>query len=139
MKLSKIKKGIKRTLLAGAIAYPSLFAIDLITDFTSKRIETQKELEKIVHEEALNLNMNTDKIKCELKEKTTGSSAYGEKLEYHHLFVGGLLANRKIVKHELYHIYDKHCNHETKLKEELNYWLIEEPQAIIYSLTGIKL
>jgi len=139
MKFSKIKRGIKRTLLAGAIAYPTLFATDLITNFTSQKIKSQEELEQIVHEEALKLDMDPSIIKCEFKDNNAGSSAYGGDLKYHHIFVGGLLANRKIVKHELYHIYDKHCDHNTKTKEELNYWFIEEPKAIIYSLTELKL
>ncbi len=139
MTLSTIKKGIKRTLLAGAIAYPTLFATDILSNFALERIDSQEELEEIVYEEATNLGMNTDIIKCELEDEIEGWSAYGGGLENQYIFLGGFLANRKMVRHELYHLYDKHCDHDTKLKEELNYWFVEEPKAIIYSFTGLKL
>jgi hypothetical protein len=139
MTISEIKKGVKRTLLAGTIAYSTLFATDILSNYALEEIKSQRELEEIVHKEATTLGMDPEIIKCELLNELAGESIYGGDLKNQYIYIGGLLANRKIVRHELYHIYDKHCDHDTKTKAELNYWFIEEPKAIIYSLTGLKL
>ena len=139
MAFSKIKKGIKKTLITGTIAYSALFATDILSNFPTQKIKSQKELEKIVYEEATILGMDTNIIKCELLNELAGESIYGGDLKNQYIYIGGLLANRKIVRHELYHIYDGHGDHDTKLETELNYWFIEEPKAIIYSFTGLKL
>ena len=55
--------------------------------------------------------------------------------------VGGSMANRNAVRHELYHIYKGHLNgrHTNKWLKRLDYWFRREPQACLYEITGIKL
>jgi len=57
------------------------------------------------------------------------------------IILGGMMATRSKVRHELYHIHKGHRNDLSTNKwiNRLTYWTIKEPQACLYEITGIQL
>ncbi|MEK6825264.1 MAG: hypothetical protein AABY00_00590 [Nanoarchaeota archaeon] len=49
--------------------------------------------------------------------------------------------NSAVVEHEFYHISDGHCDKRSygSFLNNLRYWLVNEPQATLYTATGIRL
>lgn len=138
---SALGKGIRGTLkTAGVIAaaYVALYATDFVTDQTATRIKTQRELDEIVAEEARNFGYE-GQISGQLKDTTMDDWKHSGENKYK-IRVGGALATRKTVKHLLAHLSGEHENTEGNqnligsLGDELKYWFIQEPEAIIKSL-----
>jgi hypothetical protein len=114
----------------------------------STPIKTSSELEVILKEEKEKLGLtDATKIHAELREDKKHRS-YARRIntnEYQIILSSNGGHNILILRHELYHIADGHCDHKPrkslndKLNWEIKYRLIYEPQADLYALTGIKL
>jgi hypothetical protein len=126
--------GVVTTFMIYTTTLLCLQSINNIPIFNNQKIESQKQLEKAVKEEALKLNLDTSKIEARYNAKHTAASKEGE--EYI-LGMTGVNATRKNVKHELYHILkdlDKEDKHDF-----MHYFFIQEPRASIYGTFGLKL
>jgi len=132
--------------LIGGITY-SLFlaAVPWIISKRTRKITSQKQLEEAVLKESEKLGL-TKKINPRLVVKDRGYSEQQENGSYT-LVLGGNFANVYDVKHEVYHIHKGHCDFVRKYKSRLwektksllRYVFRDEPQAVIYGCTGIKL
>ena len=108
----------------------------------TKSISSQNDLEKIVKEEAKKLNLDPTYINSTL-EKNDIATTVKEKEQYK-LTMGGEIATRSAVKHELYHIKREQSKKPTKkpnlIRLNLNairHAFIDEVPAIAYQY-GIK-
>lgn len=121
----------------------------LTSYLTSDSIRTQKELEAVVKEERTNIGMNED-IELIIRRDSLpwGILGYSRKIKENTYELGidntaGM--RRAVIQHELYHVYDGHCDALSDNQElptlVLNFladvWY--EPQAIFYHSLGIKL
>jgi hypothetical protein len=130
----------KPLVVAGGIilAPPILLgAVDVATDvFNPHRIHTQKELSGILAEEMVNAGLEGSDIRARLvKGRTIGRVVESWDKERLIVEVGGRYATRKTVRHELSDIKNDHSPPSVKgFKEKLNYYFIETPRSILYSL-----
>jgi hypothetical protein len=142
-----------------------LFGAELVQDAISRRIHSQEELEIVVKEEAEQLGMNANSIISSFyrKENPKYNSIWGARCskDYYYPekdeFVSldevdkdktielniielreGCGATRGTVRHELYHLF-KHLPRESSSRNLLKEFFYEEPTAVLYSLTGVKL
>lgn len=131
-------RNIARALLIPVATYIGLYSVDLTTNFTSHRIKTQQELVEIIKEEANKLDLNREVV-GKLENKNLAHSLLTNDTIF--LIMGGSGANSKYVRHELYHWYREGFDDPRlgTFEGELKYWFVEEPSAIIYSLTGLKI
>ncbi len=127
---------------AGASAYVlSLCSLSALSQFFSRKIRNQEELNFAIREESKKLGL-TKKVIGKFYNEFRDSAG---KINHHfyRIDVGGSLASKSSVRHELYHIYRGHCEPEFQIKnkilDSLNYYLKEEPQVIAYELFRIKL
>ncbi len=115
---------------------------------TSDTFQTQKELEAVVEEERINLNMRED-IQLVLRNEPLPFGIVGCSWKIKENTYGLIIDNtagmrRAVVQHELYHVYDGHCDFLAENKKlpafALNFlntfWF--EPQTILYHSLGIK-
>lgn len=147
--LSKIKsKRLSRLVLmvVGALIglHVGVIGMSMIGCAVSERIETQKDLQAVVAEEAQKLGIDPGRVECRLRRHFEGSIWLNHSSGIARLEVGGLGATRVGVRHELYHLARGHLEqggHVWGVESDsfLGEWFIVEPQAIIYSCTGIKL
>ena len=107
--------------------------------YFSEKIEDQKKLERVINEEKYKLGLNDVIIKSSLDLEDTACYADSCRIDENEFEIYIARGNtRDIVKHELYHIYrmkQQGCDGWKKRK----YNLVEEPLAILYGTTGIKL
>jgi hypothetical protein len=144
-----------------------LFGAELVQDAISRRIHSQEELETVVKEEAEQLGMNPNSILSSFyrKENPKYNSIWGascskdyyypqkdefvspEDIDRNKLVELNIIelregrgATRGTVRHELYHLF-KHLPRESnsKLFNFLRGFFYEEPTAVLYSLTGVKI
>ena len=125
-------------------SYVAVLAMSLIGSILSERIETQKDLRAVVVQEAQKLGLNPDRVECRLRAHFEGRIWLNRSSGIALLEVGGLGANRIGVRHELYHLARGHLEqggHTWGFSNDsaLGNCFIEEPQAIVYSCTGLKL
>ena len=110
-----------------------------LSRFFSRKIEDKIDLEKTLEIEMRKLGMNK-KVNA-----TFGLYTGAKKVKRGEYFLTLLKGERVVdLRHELYHIYDNHCEdtlfiRRENLVNELKYLWIYEPQATIYSLIGLKL
>ncbi|MBW3002995.1 hypothetical protein KY337_00395 [Candidatus Woesearchaeota archaeon] len=139
-------------------AYATLMTSGSIIQNFSERVNSQEELDKIVDEEAQKLGLDPARIVANLSESPDVRGARSrvagfdlktqELLSYENVDASkgiipirlltlkkGWGANRGTVRHELYHL----CNHLPRQRNLLKYWFYEEPTAILYAVTGIRL
>ncbi len=133
-------------LLAGGMNLLYLGAImttQITTNLASEKIFTQSELERLVAAERKNINKREEyKIIARLSPETAAESGkLGPELYY--LKIGGIFANKRSLRHELYHILDDHFDPGTgsasRFIQTLKYLYVYEPQATLYEATGLKL
>ena len=139
-----MKRWLKGTLIGLAAIIPTIYAIDLATTVfadSENRIKSQEQLNQVVEERAARLGMDADTLNIVFvsPEENKGNLA----CTFNHI-EDGIFATEKHIDHELYHTYREHTNLEGKTwgvsnSSEWGYWFIREPQAILYSLTGLKL
>jgi hypothetical protein len=111
-----------------------LQGINNLPIFNNQKIESQKQLEKVVKEEALKLGLDTSRIESKYNAKHTAASKGEEKYV---LGMTAVNATRDNVKHELYHVlkdFDKDDKHDF-----MHYFFIQEPRATLYGTFGLRL
>jgi len=124
--------------------YIGIIAMSIIGSALSDRIETKKDLRVVVVQEAHKLGIDPGRVDCRLRRHFEGGIWLNRSSGIARLEVGGLGATRVGVRHELYHLARGHLEpggHVWGFTNDsfFGHWFIEEPQAIIYSCTGIKL
>ena len=101
----------------------------------SQKIKNQSELELILQRERKKLDIpdeiyiNVNWVAESSKAKKIGENKYEIDLRKGY-------QNVSVLKHELYHIKDRHLDHKTSL---IRYLFYEEPQATLYQVIGIRI
>jgi len=141
-----INKFTERLLLGTIIIFsPLIFSSLLGVLFKGEKIKDKAHLETLLEQEKKNLgieNKNIHAYFCDTIEDSLSKKINKNSYEI-------LLSNNQrklgILKHELYHIADGHCdenykllNEGRKLENTLRYLFVNEPKALIYGATGIK-
>ena len=116
------------------IYFAGLYVSQTLSNALSEKITSPQQLETILKEEQQILG-NRDNIQAWLSAEETGGISGITKDGQLKIGVGGSAATRCIVRHELYHIHDRHLGNDSTML----YLFLFEPQATIYSITGIKL
>ncbi len=132
---SYIKKAlvVKATLLT---TYTSLLlGSQLVSRHFSPSINTQSQLEFILEEEKEKAGIpKTTKVSANIEnERLVYSHKEGDKK--YKVVLAKENSQLVLLRHELYHIADGHCDQPYYF---LRYFFWEEPQATIYSITGLK-
>jgi len=139
-----IGEGAKWLGIGGGSYMGALMGTSLIGLFYRDRITNTEQLEKILQEEKEKLGIN-EEVRGHLSEDFEGHVHYAQNDFLggtpHIISIGGILARRNVVKHELYHIKKQHWNNRPKnsLLNMLDYLFRREPQAIAYGTFGLKL
>jgi len=130
--------GIGYILSLMALAYPSYSPFQ-------KSINSLKELESVVTEEANKLKLDPKKIRIIEERDACWINSCKEGYELS-IEVGSRACTRKTVRHELYHAYRdaaslKKFEGASLLRSTLNfqYLFVAEPRAILYGTFGIKI
>jgi len=115
----------------------------------SKSLENQSELEIVLEQERKKLDIDdSTKIRARISEnQDEDANAQRMNSNYYKITLSPKYHTISTLKHELYHIADGHCDNLGKipnsragrLKKIFKYLYIYEPQAVLYSMTGIKL
>lgn len=143
----KIKK-IGKILSASSLVYfGALFGVEIISNAVYPKISSQSDLEQILTRERETAGINKDTIINARISNKKDSFSYAKKI-----FKGGYeIVLRKesstaVLRHELYHIADRHCDHVfpkdntiEKLDWFAKYLFWEEPKAALYGAFGWKL
>lgn len=143
-KKSKKRSWIRRgTLAAGLlVTYPlTLLGIEyLASRWLSPKITSQPELQRVIDERKERLGIE-ERIEGVLLQETIGVSGASINTGMKKIYVGGDLATRIVVDHELYHEHkgDMDISKNFTTIQIIKNTYIEEPCARIYSLLGIKL
>ena len=135
--LNNIWEGTK--ILAGGLGayFATLFALQVYSFYPAqKKIESKKELERVVREEAEKLELKEGEIP---KVYYPSDATYVIKTEegYAINFIEeGFTCTRKVIKHELTHL--KKDRKDVK-HNFFRYWFLEEPRATLYGAFNFKL
>lgn len=110
-----------------------------IINYTSPPINSQSELEVLLKQERKKLEIPQEKIIHAKLESYNGSYAQKVAENEYEITLDNLSLenNLNVLRHELYHIADGHCEEGNSNFLLYLYW--NEPQAVIYSLSDIKL
>ena len=103
----------------------------------SQRIKSREKLEEVVKEEADKLGIDNKKIKINFISEYGHfmTRAYTMKNgDVYQLYFSEKLMTRKIVRHELYHVYNDDCDTSNFI-----HYLISEPRAYLYGAFEIKI
>ena len=141
------KKAISTFLVANAIYFGGfLIGANVIHRAFSPSIKTQSELELKLEEERKRLGIKDNIIIRANLSSNPDDNSYAKKLEdnvYEINLEPEVGHNLDVLRHELYHIADGHCDDGEKVSDSfiggLKYLYIYEPQAVLYSISGIKL
>jgi len=117
----------------------------------STKFENKKQLEEVLKSEIEKLEIKNKLIKVQYQKEDQADSRKTGTNEYV-ISIGPSFNNDNVLKHELYHIADGHCDYTYKLNEiykkhpllapavgfynTSKYLFYNEPQAIIYTATG---
>lgn len=122
--------------LAAGIHMGGMTITQIATTELSERIRDQKHLEQVVKEERKKLNCNGKDITSYfMTAYDVGESVLNHDGTYT-MTVGGGMARRNVVRHELYHICDNHLREGGNF---ITYFFWYEPQATLYDTFGWKL
>lgn len=143
-KFDEIKRsvrGYKKYVIAAMI--PLVLGFPEMLNTLSPRINTQSQLESKLGEERRKLEEKIGDntiIHAELSARK-GMPSYAKKIsdgEYE-IVLSKEDANVALLRHELYHIADRHLGSGEKIRNPLTYLFWHEPQAVIYAAFGLKL
>jgi hypothetical protein len=149
MTLKKMKRYVHNcisgTLLATGVYILSLSGIQAISHSKSPKIVDQSHLELKLTEEVENLAGKLDPNYLISAVLTTNQlPCYAKKVDEnkYELVISKDWASESMLKHELYHIADGHCEGKRTLQNYLytgsKYLFWHEPQATLYQITGLK-
>lgn len=125
-----------------------------VQDLASEKITSQEQLDEIVEEESKKLRMNSGLVDGKFYavgdkkyNRIRGARCYQEDFEVEGrtlLFKvveikEGWVARRGAVRHELYHLHRHMSLRKNPVAKFLRVFFYEEPTAILYAITGIKL
>ena len=133
MKARNILKWMGRGLLVPTAAYVSLYATDLAFTLLSPKIKSQQELERVVEEEAEKRGMDAEKISVVFSNDPYDAGCDSGEDGESTIYLGSTFASRRMVKHELTHLYFDDPSYDRGLVYELKYFLFYEPRAILNS------
>lgn len=152
--LEKIGKVIEKSLyfLCGYTIFCPLgnFLSNELSDRYGQKIKDRAHLEILVNQEKEKLGFKNKNIEVYFIPFINTSIATKLNKNDYRIFLSSKQRTIETLRHEFYHIFDGHCdegyelykNGKTfgkKLKNDIKYNYIYEPQAVVYSLTGIKL
>ena len=141
-------KLFKLAALASTVALASYFSLYTIlstySQFNSERITTQQQLEELLAEERKLLDNGREDVavQARLFDETVGVAWRSPQDGVYRIKIGGFMAKRSILRHELYHVFDGHCDDfigASKTFIRLKSFFVHEPQATAYQVFGIKL
>jgi len=136
------KKLLLTSSLVGGIYITGIVGIQYIANLVSPRIQSQSQLERLLGQEWDKFDTSRKyNISVKLVKEDTGRSRKLYNGDYE-VKIGGDLANESTLRHELYHVFDGHCddihNVSPGLPRKFKYLFWYEPQATIYQVTGWK-
>ncbi|MBI4016462.1 MAG: hypothetical protein HY363_02095 [Candidatus Aenigmarchaeota archaeon] len=134
-----------------------LTAADAVAIFAGKKITSQEQLESVVEEEAAKLKLDGKRLLAVYNPRVTAQAHiegydtardvfvpaeqinHKTIVEFKILELGKFRSTRATVRHELYHLARHFGKIRKGLSGKLVYFFYQEPTAILYSLTRIKL
>ena len=125
--------------LASGLAYCGLMmgAYTATGPIFHEPIRSKKQLEQLIDEESVKLGLDDSKISFSFTPTVSFSKKSGEDEYFVNIERG---STKYVVKHELYHIKDGHCDQELGPVLFWPYYLfIAEPQAVIYQTFDLQL
>ena len=129
------KNMLRNTLASFGLYCLMLAGTQGISELFSSKINNQN-LEQILKIEKRRVGLNEDRIIYVRISKNEDETSAAQKLnENKYQIVLSPNPSLNTLRHELYHISDGHCDKPYNL---LKYLFIQEPQATIYSITGLK-
>lgn len=134
-------EGIKWLGLGIGVGYPTLILSPTVLCVLSRKIRNQKELDLAIEEESKKLGLEGVRgIYIPWFDESSTSKSYIADDGIPTIITNNFFGSKSTVRHELYHLY-KHAKKKFKsrLSKRLYYFLVGEPQACLYQLTGIKL
>jgi len=116
----------------------SILAMEGLPKLYEKKINGALDLKNALNEEQLKLGMCQDHTIL-LRIINENEASYSMRL-CEGVYEIGLheTSDCSTIKHELYHIFDGHCDAHNKFFSP-TYLFSQEPQAAVYSLTGLRL
>jgi|SRR3989344_1849573 len=138
-----MKKTIKKIAFGSWMAYSLYWTIiaapEHIVSWMSPKITSQAQLEQLMEKERRKIYPDDKyKIKARLSDKS--EAFYRYKGENYEIVIGGYLATEGALRHELYHVLDGHGDNDpdSNVLCKIQYFLWDEPQASIYTVTVLK-
>lgn len=116
-----------------------LAGVSMLGNVFSEKITSQEHLDRLVREESKSLGMEVpEAVFCEDESKASCQKSEDNRCRVN---IGGAFATRSTVRHEVYHVHKDHPKKPTeeRVTDILKYLFVQEPQAIAYSVLGIKL
>jgi hypothetical protein len=133
--LKDFGKGVRNGVIT-LLAYATVLScIENAGSWCSEELENKSSIERAVDEEKKALGIEKKDIGVIVND-TIYVRCAGKVGEGKYEIYLSEPETRDIIKHELYHIADGHCDEPYSITKYL-FWY--EPQAAIYSLTGLKL
>ena len=125
--------------IALSIDFGLLGSLYLKPLYLSEKIETKERLSIIINEEKGKIGLAGVHIEYEFEPSDDSCFGYSSRLDENEFEIYiGKGNTRDVVKHELYHIY--RMNKQGKyMWSKFMYGFVEEPLAILYGATGIKI
>lgn len=123
-------------LFVGGIVYSPL---QYLSNFFSKKIRNEKQLELALNEEISKLGIKNKKITARFGWSFLGS-AHAQKLDdgNYEIVLDEDFRNRSALRHELFHIYRGDTESQIPVSD-LKFIYLREPRAVLYQTLGIKL
>jgi hypothetical protein len=156
---------VQKTIFTFGAGYVSIMVGgSILSDYFSEKIHDKETFERIIDEEQKRIgdgksivvgrfydredegydDLRTTMVgRMSFDERNNKFEGYSEVSKGHPVYVmfsKDGLATRGIVRHELYHV-KKHVDHRPNgpISTGLKYWLYEEPTAILYAVSGLKI
>jgi hypothetical protein len=110
-----------------------LGGLNKISTNNSEKIKSQEDLELILAEEKERLNLNENIIVSKKYIRTSFTTKYGD--DSYSISLSSSQMNRGTLRHELFHIKDKHFDEDSNyLIDKIKYLFYYEPKTIIHCL-----
>lgn len=141
----KFKEGMFKfsliTVFSALVYTTSLWGlVNIVTPLTSPALKSKQHAEQFIKKEQKKLMIEDKGIELVIKE--TEKNGYAIKIgdNQYAIAVNPKCLNEGMIKHEIYHIADGHCDAKLRPIPFLAwYTFYYEPQAALYSAFGIKL
>ena len=136
--MKTFKKFVYGTTLSTILYSLTLVTVNAYSSSTAPGFRDRKQLNQLFEQECKKLKIEDKNIKISLTDKEL--RAYTRRVGNEYTIVmHPQISSEVVLKHELYHIADGHLEENYGFFEPLVYWFYKEPQATIYSITGLEL